>query len=324
MPDRYAGNVGDRVQGTGWKNPGLNAGFPRAGARRAEAEYTHQEESHGDKCEEAHEDSIVRPLAGREPVRAAGRLYWALMRAALPLAILFSTAAHTEPPKLPARETLHYDIEWRLINAGRATLSWGPPETGKGWEIRMKLESAGLVSKLYKVDDQYTSLLDPELCAVRSHLIAHEGRRHRETTVTYDAESQKAHYLEVDLAKNSAVDEKRIDIPACARDVLGGLFYLRTLDLQPGESAQIAISDGKKSVSAKVEAQEREEIKIEKIVYKTIRYQAYLFNNVLYRRNARLYVWLTDDARRLPVQIRVRLQFTIGTITLQLQKEEQS
>jgi hypothetical protein len=35
-----------------------------------------------------------------------------------------------------------------------------------------------------------------------------------------------------------------------------------------------------------------------------------------------MYLWLTDDARKLPVQLRLRMQFLIGTITLQLEKEE--
>jgi hypothetical protein len=47
-----------------------------------------------------------------------------------------------------------------------------------------------------------------------------------------------------------------------------------------------------------------------------------LFDNVLYRRSAHLNIWLTDDRRKLPVQIRVRLQFAIGSITLQLEKHE--
>jgi hypothetical protein len=56
--------------------------------------------------------------------------------------------------------------------------------------------------------------------------------------------------------------------------------------------------------------------------FKTVRYEIFLFNNVLYRRNAHLNVWLTDDRRRLPVQIRVRMPITIGTITLSLEKHE--
>jgi hypothetical protein len=35
-------------------------------------------------------------------------------------------------------------------------------------------------------------------------------------------------------------------------------------------------------------------------------------------------VWLTDDARRLPVQIRVRMQFTVGAITLPLDKVDRT
>ena len=111
-------------------------------------------------------------------------------------------------------------------------------------------------------------------------------------------------------------------MPACVHDVLGGLFYLRTLELEPGQSVEIPVSDGKRSVMAKVEAQQREELKVPDGTYKTIRWELYLFNNVLYRRPARLYVWLSDDRRKLPVQIRVRMPITIGTVTLQLARHE--
>ena len=47
-----------------------------------------------------------------------------------------------------------------------------------------------------------------------------------------------------------------------------------------------------------------------------------LFNGVIFRRKARLFVWVTDDARRLPVQIRVQMPLLWGTVTLRLEKEE--
>jgi hypothetical protein len=84
------------------------------------------------------------------------------------------------------------------------------------------------------------------------------------------------------------------------------------------------VSDGKKMVSAKIEAQQREEIKVPAGTFKTVRYEAFLFNEVLYRRPGHLYVWLSDDSRKVPVRVQVRLRFTIGTITFQLEKEEKT
>ena len=66
----------------------------------------------------------------------------------------------------------------------------------------------------------------------------------------------------------------------------------------------------------------RDRIKTDAGTFKTVRYQAYLFNDVLFRRNAHLYIWLSDDSRKIPVQIQIRLQIAIGTITFKLSKEE--
>jgi uncharacterized protein DUF3108 len=224
---------------------------------------------------------------------------------------------------LPAKETLHYTIEWRLITAGKAQLAWSAnPRASEGWQARMHLESTGLVSKLFKVSDEYTSTLNADLCAIGTLLDAQEGRRHRETKVSFDAQAKKASYLERDLVKNTVENSQQTDIPPCVHDVFGGLYLLRTLRLEPGQSAQVPMSDGKKSVSARVEAQQRETIRTPAGTFRTIRYEAFLFNDVLYRRPAHLYVWLSDDRRCVPVQIRVKLQFAIGTITLLLEKEE--
>ena len=102
----------------------------------------------------------------------------------------------------------------------------------------------------------------------------------------------------------------------------GRTFLLRRLNLEPGQSTQIPVSDGKKSVMAQIEAQQREDVKTPAGTFKTIRYEIFLFNDVLYSRSAHLYVWLTDDRRKLPVQIRVRMPITIGTLTLLLEKHE--
>jgi hypothetical protein len=180
------------------------------------------------------------------------------------------------------------------------------------------------VSKLYKVNDDYTVRLADQLCAEEISLKAIEGKRNRETKITVDRAKGKAHYLERDMIKNTTVLAKETDVPACVQDIVAGLYRMRTLRLEPGQTATIPVTDGKKFASVKIEAQERETVKTPTGTHKTIRHEAYLFNGVLYGRNARCLVWLTDDARRTPVQLQVRMRFLIGTITLTLEKEERT
>jgi len=258
-------------------------------------------------------------------VRAAAAAWLVL------LGVAFGQSSPQEPaekvgPLAPGAEVFHYRVEWRLIHAGNAKLSWTPSEASDsfGWETELLLQSVGLVSRLYKVDDRYTSVLDEQLCVRNSLFQVQEGGKRRETKVTFDGERGKASYLEHDLVKQKVADSHEIDIPACVHDVVGGLYRLRRLRPELGKSVELPLSDGKKSIQGRVEAQRRETVKTPAGSFQTVRYEAYLFSGVLYRRKGRLYVWLTDDERRLPVQIRIRLPFYIGTVTLELEKMERS
>jgi hypothetical protein len=239
----------------------------------------------------------------------------------LPLVLLgVSMAAAQTAGAPPSRETLYYNVEWRLITAGKVKVQWQPGPVG--WQANVHVGSVGLVSKLFKVEDDYSANLTESLCAESTQMSSLEGSRSRETKVTYDAAQQKATYVERDRVKNVVLESKETPIPACVHDTLGGLYFLRTLNLEPGQSVNEAVSDGKKSATAKVEAQQREDVKTPAGVFKTIRYEIYLFNGVLYKRPAHLNVWLTDDRRKLPVQIRVRMSIAVGTINLLLEKQE--
>jgi hypothetical protein len=231
--------------------------------------------------------------------------------------------ADTNAGAVPASEALDYQIEWRLIPAGSAKLTWtATPRPAAGAnELRLHIESAGLVSRLYRVDDDYTAALGQNLCAQNSFIAAHEGNRNKETRVTYDPQAHKAFYLEKDLNKNATISHD-VEIPPCVHDVLGALLVLRTLRVEPGKTVQIPISDGKKFVQVKIESQRREDLSTPMGIRKTIRYEVFLFDNVLFKRSGHLHIWLTDDNSRLPVQLQVRLHFTIGTITFRLEKEE--
>ncbi len=252
----------------------------------------------------------------------AGSIFLAGSLSSLPQ----SKAADPPTAVFPSQETITYDIEWRLIYAGNAQLKLDPQmSAGKqDWQSKLHLESGGLVSKLYTLEDNYTVQMENQFCATSTDFNSMERNRHHETTVKYDPARRKATYLERDLLRNSTFKTAETEIPGCVSDVIGGLYKLRSLKLDPGQSTQFTISDGKKTVSARVEAQQREQLKTKGGTFNTIRYEVFVFNGVLYARKAELFVWLSDDARRLPVQIRARMGFPIGSITFELEKEEHS
>ena len=231
--------------------------------------------------------------------------------------LLLWVPTNAQAPPAPQREFMQYEVEWRLIRAGTAQLTWSGAAQAK-----LRLFSTGLVSTLMKIEDVYNSNYDPDYCAISSLMNAHEGRRLRETKVTFDRESKKASFLEKDLQKNSIVTQKEIEIPACVHDPLGALEKLRRHRLEVGQSWELPVSDGKKLISARVECQEREQVKTPVGTFNALKHEAFLFNGVLYGRKGRLFIWFSDDERRLPVQIRIQLPFYVGTVTLQLEKLE--
>jgi hypothetical protein len=220
---------------------------------------------------------------------------------------------------LASNEVLHYSAEWRFVNAGEIELrSTGLIQT------HMTLTSAGMVSRLFRVDDDYAVTRDEQGCSQTIDFKVREGRRSRDIHSTFDKQKRKATYLERDAARDAIIAQKETDIPDCVMDFTGALNSLRTRHPAPGTSWEIPISDGKKTANIRVEAQRKETIRTPLGQFPSTLYEAFVFSGAYYGRKGRLFVWITDDERRLPIQLKIQLPFYVGTITLQLEKVERN
>ena len=227
---------------------------------------------------------------------------------------------HGDPSKFPFAETATYRIEWRMMTAGSAVLQLSPG-ANQGWHLQLDLKSVGLVDRMYQVSDTYKLSTNERFCAINSELAGHEGKKRFSTRMDFDNARHKLFYTESDLVTNVA-QRNEIDISACTYDVMGALSVLRMLKPEPKNTLSLSLTNGKKLVQAKVEAQAKENIHLNDKSYSTIRYEALVFNNVVYRRKGRLFMWITDDVDRIPVQFRLQMGFPVGTITLELEKHE--
>jgi hypothetical protein len=223
--------------------------------------------------------------------------------------------------RFPCPEKLSFRIEWHGITAGLATVTMTKPNADQ-WQTALDLESAGMVSRMYRVLDKYKSVSAAKFCGTSSELDAQEGKRHNFTKLNFDAARQKVSYYQHDLIKNQEF-RKELDAPPCTFEITGALQALRAMSLEPGKTITVPLTDGKKFANARIDAQAKETITVGGKSYSTIRYEAFVFDNVIYRRKGRLEMWITDDPGRLPVQMRMQLSFPVGTVNVLLEKQGQ-
>ena len=227
-------------------------------------------------------------------------------------------------PAAPATgEIFVYRAGWRFGRAGTIRLAYVAAAGGNPAAASVRLNSEGLVSRLYRVEDHYSVTFDSQFCASSTRMDAKEGKKHRLTEVTFHRLPGKAELLETDLLTNRQIGTKEIDIPPCVHDVVAGLGKLRTMGLSPGQTLHLPVSDGKKSINARIDMLSEETIKTPLGVFRSLRCEAHVFNSILYRRRGRLFFWLSNDGRRIPVKIVLDLPFFIGNVAIELERIEQ-
>ncbi len=219
------------------------------------------------------------------------------------------------PPQLaiPAQQTLHYSVDWRVFPAGTATFQL--QAQGSQEHVLATAASINAVSLLFPVADRYEGVFDRTSgCSYEYTKQIQEGYRRLTGQLKLDYSQHEQTLIEKNLG--SGISKQRSGlIPGCVTDVLSGIFYLASQPLQVGHDVSFPLADAGRviAVTAKVEA--REQIITPAGTFATVRVQPTADAGVVKNRG-NIWIWYTDDARHLPVQVRAHLFW--GTITMRL------
>ena len=229
-----------------------------------------------------------------------------------------SPAASTLPFEVGERFT--YNVSWKVFDAGIATMTLAERtsfQNEDSYRIKATVYSTGIVSALFKVVDVFESFIQArDLCSRKITKKIQEGRRHRETTVTFDAKTRQARMEDRDLNRPDLAPKlTESSVPPCEQDVISALYAIRTKTLRVGELVQFPINDGGRTYEVTVEIQAQEEVRTPAGTFQAYRLEPKVFDG-LFKSKGRLFVWLTTDAARMPVQLKAKIN--IGTITAAL------
>jgi len=222
-------------------------------------------------------------------------------------------AARRKPmAKVPWKvgEYFQFSIDWSGLNGGNALMQVQNLQTTEGhraWRIITKAESNSFVSKFYKVRDRAETYVDAESLFTRrfeKHL--REGGYRKDLAVRFDQTRRKAIYE----------DGRSFDVPAQVHDVLSAFYYVRTRPLVEGSSFSIPTHDNEKSYEMVVRVLRRERVEVPAGKFDCVVVEPVLKSEGIFKSKGQMFVWLSDDERRIPVQVKSKVP--IGSISVSL------
>lgn len=208
-------------------------------------------------------------------------------------------------------ERLTYSISWsNMVKAGTAVMEVVRERSADGRDVYRfvsSASSAGMVERFYRVRDRIESVVDArDLSSLSFVLHQSHGKRKRHRELLFDRQTGRV---------TSIVDGRQEVLEAAvqAQDALSSLYYLRTRDVfSPETPIVMNIFDTGKIWAVEVHTIGRERLRTGLGEFATIKVKTYPKYEGVFMHKGEIFIWLTDDERKLPVQMQSKI--SIGSV----------
>ena len=210
-------------------------------------------------------------------------------------------------------ELLNYDLLWAGVKAGTATLGIENGTDG-GSIIRSTARSEDWVSVFFPVKDLVESTLTPAGYPSHYTMKINEGSTHKDCEYAFDRYSVR--YVDNILKK-----DKTYDSNGPVYDPLSAFNHIRWGDIPDSGSVHVSLFDSRKFSDVEVAILGREKITVPAGTFDTIKIQPKLQSEGIFSSRGAIYVWVTNDSRRLPVRLLTKV--LVGSISAELTSFQQ-
>ncbi len=210
-------------------------------------------------------------------------------------------------------ETLVYTIAWLKIEGGEMTLRTSRETSADRvpvTRIALVATSNDYVSKFYPVRDLYETWVDArDFQPLRFEKHAREGRYESDEVEEFDLTRRIGRWR-----------DDRTPLPERVQDIISSFYYLRTQPLAVGQDVRVDMFSRGKIYKLKASILEKERVETEAGVFDAFKLQPQLRENETAedRNRGKLFLWFSDDERRLPVMAKTLMP--IGSVTARLRK----
>jgi hypothetical protein len=227
-------------------------------------------------------------------------------------------AGDADPISLPfaVGEKLTYQVFWGPFVVGRATLEVVGTEPVDGhncYHLVAKAKTSGLIDALYPVDSTAESWLDCDgLFTRRYREDRTEGKRHRDTESHYDYANK-----ETVITNHVNGRQRHLLLDQPVQDVVSSLYVVRTKNLMLDCDQMFAISADNMTYNVTIRPDERKLVWVKPLGdVPALRIEPNPTLNVVSANNGRMWFWISDDARHLPLVVNSDLKFGSAKLVL--------
>ncbi len=220
-------------------------------------------------------------------------------------------------------ERLEYELSWGFITAGYASLEVKPAQDGKT-EFLTFATANKTINKFYPVNDTvYTRVRNKGLMTEVFRKNLHEGTFHNTSVIRFDRKGEKAWlsdtvFTDMKTRKVKRSADTAVAIQGMEHSIMSAFYYVRTMPLTVGDTSRFSAVSGKKRYELKVLVHGRESLKTSIGTVNTVKVEPVLDGDGIFNSKGRIFIWLTDDDRRIPVLM--ECEIALGSIKAELQR----
>jgi Protein of unknown function (DUF3108) len=231
-----------------------------------------------------------------------------------PALVCFQFAAAAAPPAVSypfgVGERFDYTAKFGLLSVGTASIQVAEIDTVRGqpaFLFRFSLDGSALVFRIQSSLESWTSVQGFRSLRFRQDSKENSRRYLRE----YEIFGDSGYYRQREATATTPTSAEPLDDASF-------LYFVRTTPLEVGKSYKFERHFKPELNPILINVLKRETIelpdgtKVPSLVLNPV------VGDKMFAERAEARLWITDDARRIPVQIRSRLPY--GTITLRLEK----
>lgn len=215
-------------------------------------------------------------------------------------------------PARPAAESLGFEVYWGGMVVGRARIETLPTTDTSQFLLRTTARANNAIQRIYPVRDTVESWVT-SLSGYPLRFQKRLSEGSYSAAVRIDFDRSKAIARIQGGQKKGGTPDTSVALPAATHDLLSAFHAVRRSALVPGTSLHLDILDNRKVFrDVEVACLRRETLDVEGTTWKTVVIEPKIHGDALFKSKGKLWVWLTDDERHMPVQM--VSEISLGTI----------